>query len=46
MLGLAAFSMNLDESDDPLLISTHLIHFSGEEENEIKGKRKVIRRVH
>ena len=28
-----------------LLISSHLIH-SGAEENEIKGKRNVIRRIH
>lgn len=36
MLGLTALSVNPDESNDPLLISTHLIHLSGEEENEIK----------
>lgn len=46
MLEPTALSMNSDESDDRLLISTYLIHFSGEEENEIKGKRKVIRRIH
>lgn len=41
-MGLDALSVNPDERDDPLLISSHLIHFSSEEENEIKGKSKVI----
>lgn len=45
MLGLTALSFNPDESNDPLLISFLLIHFRGEEENEIKGRMKVMTRI-
>lgn len=46
MLGLTVLPMNPDEGDDPLLIVSHLIHLGDEEENEIRGKRKVMSRAH
>ncbi len=46
MLELSALSMIPAESNAPLLILPRLIHLSGKEENEFKGRMKVRKRTH